>query len=101
MAYLMKLEELRHKYRNSILALAREHHIENVRVFGSVAAGLETKNSDIDLLVSLGKDADLLDLGGFYYDVQNLLQGQKIDIVPDDSIHWYIKDNVLGAAMPL
>ncbi len=97
----MKLKDLRSKYRDSILALANEHHIENVRVFGSVATGHATINSDIDLLVSLGKDADLLDLGGFYYDVQNLLKDQKIDVVPDDSIHWYIKDRVLGEATPL
>ena len=97
----MKLKELRQKYRDSILALANQHHIENVRIFGSVANGTATKNSDIDLLVSLGKEADLLDLGGFYFDVQKLLKDRKVDIVPEDSIHWYIKDQVLGEALPL
>jgi len=97
----MHLKELRQHYRDSILALANEHHIENVRVFGSVATGKATKKSDIDLLVSLGKDADLLDLGGFYIDVQDLLKNQKVDVVPDDSLHWYIKEGFLDEATPL
>jgi predicted nucleotidyltransferase len=97
----MNLQDLRGKYRDYILALANRYHIENVRVFGSVATGHATISSDIDLLVSLGRDADLLDLGGFYYDVQNLLKDHKVDIVPDDSIHWYVKDRILGEATPL
>jgi uncharacterized protein len=97
----MKLKELRQKYRDPILALASQHHIENVRVFGSIAKGTATKSSDIDLLVSLGKEADLLALGGLYFDVQKLLKDWKVDIVPEDSIHWYIKDRVLGEALPL
>jgi predicted nucleotidyltransferase len=43
----------------------------------------------------------LLNLGGFQYDLSHLLEGHKIDIVPEDSIHWYIKDRVLKEARPL
>ena len=82
----MDITELRNKYGADIHALANEYHIENVRVFGSVATGHATKDSDIDLLVSFGKNADLLDLGGFYYDVQNLLGSHKIDVVPEHSL---------------
>lgn len=97
----MELNTLREQYREAILALAKEHHIENVRIFGSIATGMASKDSDIDFLVSLGKEADLMDLGGFYYDMQHLLKDQKVDIVPEDSIHWYIKDRILGEALPL
>lgn len=81
--------------------IARRYNIENVRVFGSVSKGAATDSSDIDFLVSLGKDADLFDLGGFQYDMSSLLGGHKVDIVPDDSIHWYIKDQILQEARPL
>lgn len=97
----MTLDELRKTYRDSILKLAKTHHIENVRVFGSVASGTATAKSDIDFLVDLGKKADLFDLGGFYYDMSNLFEGQKIDVVPESSVHWYIKDQVVNEAKPL
>lgn len=97
----MKLEYLRLKYRDSILTLATKYNIENVRVFGSVANGNSTENSDVDFLVSLGKSANLLDLGGFYYDVQDLMKDQKVDVVPDDNLHWYIRDRILKEAIPL
>ncbi len=89
------------KYKKSILKIAAQHHVENVRLFGSVATGQANENSDIDFLVSLGANADLLNLGGFQYDLSHLLEGHKIDIVPEDSIHWYIKDRVLKEARPL
>lgn len=49
------------RHRNAILAIAREHHVSNVRVFGSVARGQESLGSDIDLLVDMDPDGSLLD----------------------------------------
>jgi len=97
----MQLEELQGKYRKSIFDLAKKYHVENIRVFGSVARGDATSDSDVDLLVSLGKDADLLDLGGFNYDLAHLLGVKKVGTVQENSIHWYIKDQVLKEAKPL
>lgn len=37
--------------RDEVLALARQHGVYNVRVFGSVARGEATPDSDVDLLV--------------------------------------------------
>ena len=47
----MRIEELK-IYRDRILAIANQHHAPNIRVFGSVARGEATKDSDVDFLTS-------------------------------------------------
>jgi uncharacterized protein len=84
----MHLEELRTKYKPAILAIAAKHHVDNIRVFGSVVHGTAGLNSDIDFLVHLKDGASLFELGGLYYDLQELL-GCPIDVVPDDSEIYY------------
>ena len=41
------------RFRGQLQEAARRHGVRNIRVFGSVARGDETANSDIDLLVEL------------------------------------------------
>ena len=84
----MRLDELRTKYKTAILAIAEKNHIDNIRVFGSVVHGTASSKSDIDFLVHLKPGADLMDLGGLYYELEELL-GCKIDVVPDDSEIFY------------
>ncbi len=86
--------------RKDILAVAREHGIVNVRVFGSVARGSETLQSDIDFLVDLEEGRTLLDLGGALVKLQELL-GRKVDIVTERGLHWYLRDKILKEARPL
>lgn len=97
----MNLEELR-QYKPQIQELARKYLIDpdSIRVFGSVARGEETENSDIDLLVRTMPGCGLLKLGGFYVVLEDLLK-QKIDIVNEQNISPYIRSSVLGSAKPL
>lgn len=97
----MLLSEFREKYKKDILHLSSKHHIKKVKIFGSLAKGCATPKSDIDLLVTLDKQADLMDLGGFYHDVSQLIPQHKIDIVTENSIHWYIRNDVLNEAQVL
>ena len=93
----MQLEELRTKYKPAILAIAERHHAENIRVFGSVLYGTAKEDSDIDFLVHLKPGADLMDLGGLFYELEELL-GCKVDVVPDDAEIYYpsiLKEAVL------
>jgi len=48
--------------RGRVLDVIARHKAGNVRVFGSVARGADTQESDIDLLVTFEPDADLFDL---------------------------------------
>lgn len=75
------LELLRQK-RERILSLAARHGAFNVRVFGSVARGDATPESDIDLLVNFRDGASLYDLSGLRLDLIELL-GWQVDITED------------------
>jgi predicted nucleotidyltransferase len=86
--------------KKEILAVAHAHGLINVRVFGSVARGEDTPKSDIDFLVDLEKGRTLLDLGGAFVKLQELL-GRKVDIVTERGLHWYLREKILKEARPL
>ena len=63
------------------MALLARHRATRIRVFGSVARGEDTFDSDIDLLVDLDKDASLFDVGGLLEDLEELLAPHRVDVV--------------------
>lgn len=71
-----------------------------MRVFGSTARGEETPESDIDLLVKLEPGHSLLDLGGFLYEIQELL-GVPVDVVTEKGLRARIKNSVIKEAKPI
>lgn len=93
------LDSLREK-REAILRIAAEHGARNVRVFGSVARGDATSQSDIDFLVEMPKGRSLWDLIGFWQDVEDLL-GVEVDVVTDGGISPYLEEKILAEAVPL
>lgn len=86
--------------KKEILAVAHAHGLINVRVFGSVVRGEDNPQSDIDFLVDLEKGRTLLDLGGAFVKLQELL-GRKVDIVTERGLHWYLREKILKEARPL
>lgn len=86
--------------RESILQAACCHGAQRVRVFGSVAHGTADEHSDIDFLVELAPGRSLLDLGGFLYEVRQLL-GMEVDVVTEKSMRKRIRDQVLAEAVDL
>src|ERR1700684_304162 len=69
----MTLEELRSKYRERVLDLARKRGAHNVRVFGSMARGEQRPGSDVDFLVDFEPGRSLLDLTGLWIDLEGAL----------------------------
>lgn len=57
------------------------HRATRIRVFGSVARGEDTFDSDIDLLVDFDEDASLFDMGGLMEDLEELLAPHRVDLV--------------------
>ncbi len=96
----MKIEELVQEKRKEILELAAKHGACNVRIFGSVARGEATPESDIDFLIDLGDKLSPWFPVGLIDDLENLL-GRKVDVVTEKSIHHFIRDRVLNEAKPL
>lgn len=97
----MNLKELR-KFKPQIQALAREYKIDpdSIRVFGSVARGDAGEDSDVDLLVRTLPGCGLFRLGGFYVNVEKLLN-RKVDVVSEGGLSPYIGPYILKSAEPL
>jgi hypothetical protein len=96
----VNLDELRANYRETMLRLAAEHGARNLRIFGSVARGAATPDSDIDVLVELEPGRSLLDLGGLLMDLQQAL-GRPVDVVTLQGLRPRIRERVLEEAVPL
>lgn len=94
------LRDLLKERREDILRLAARYGACNVCVFGSVARGEEGPQSDIDILVDFEPGRSLLDHAGLLVGLRELL-GYRLDVVPADSLHWYIRESVLQQAQPL
>lgn len=70
-----------------------------MRIFGSVARGTATKDSDIDLVVDISSDMGLLGLMKLEGDIQELL-GVKVDLIPSEGLKSHMKQEVLNEAIP-
>lgn len=88
------------RYRAEILNLAVRHGVRNVRVFGSLARGEGREGSDLDLLVTLGEGRSLLDLVGLKQDLEDLIH-RPVDVVTEQSLSPYLREQVLSEAIPL
>lgn len=65
--------------------IAHKYGILRVYLFGSRARGTAGPGSDYDLCVLLGKDASLLDMGGFLMDCRDEL-GHDVDVVSETAV---------------
>ncbi|WP_170151942.1 nucleotidyltransferase family protein [Subtercola boreus] len=73
------------RHRVELLDVARAHDARHLRVFGSVAAGLDTEASDLDLLVSLPRSAGMLAVASLGDDLAEVL-GAPVDIVAEHMV---------------
>ena len=96
----MSLYELLNTKKDAIAQLAREYGASNIRVFGSVARGDETPESDIDLLVDMDLDRSVFSQITPNSTIEALL-GRKVDLVTERSIYWLIRRRILKEAIPL
>ncbi len=94
------LENLLLPKRQDILNVAHAHGARNVRVFGSVARGTDSPNSDIDLLVEMAAERGLIERVALKQDLEDLL-GRSIDLVTDRTLSLYLRETILSEAKPL
>jgi uncharacterized protein len=86
--------------RNEILRLASLHGAGNVRLFGSAARGEDGPDSDIDLLVDVTGPTTPWFPGSLTADLEQLL-GKRVQVVIHRSLSPFIREAVLGEAIPL
>jgi predicted nucleotidyltransferase len=87
-------------HRSALLEAAERRHARDIRVFGSVARGEDSFDSDVDLLVTVQRDAKPLDLIALACDVEDLL-GVRVDVGTLQSLRPDLRDEVLAEAVEL
>lgn len=88
------------RHRRAVLELAARRGARNARVFGSVARGEDTEDSDIDLLVDLDNGVGVVSLAGLRRELSELLR-VDVDVVPATTLKPGIRDSVLAEALAL
>ncbi len=96
----MGIEELLMPYREEIIRIAGQYGAYNIKVFGSVARGEATVDSDVDFLVEIEPQRTLLDQIGLMQSLEKLLQ-RKVDLAEPGNLHASIQQRVLQEAVQL
>ncbi|MDR2428770.1 MAG: nucleotidyltransferase family protein [Candidatus Margulisbacteria bacterium] len=79
--------------KSRIASVADKYGIGRAFLFGSYARGEATPQSDIDICIEKGQLRTLLELSGFYQDLEKTLQ-RKVDVVTMDGLDNNFKDEI-------
>jgi len=88
------------KLRSEVERLMRRRGVVRAGVFGSVARGEDTPESDVDFLVEFEEGRTLLDLSGLRLDLIDLLE-RDVDVATAASLHPRLRDQILAEVVPL
>ena len=77
-----------------VIPILERHNALRARLFGSLVAGEERPDSDVDILVKLKDDVSLLDYIGIKLEVEDAL-GRKVDLVEYGTLKPLLKDKIL------
>lgn len=86
--------------RDEILRIAARHGAANICLFGSVARGEDTPDSDVDLLIDVTGVTSPWFPGSMVADLEQLL-GRRVQVVIRRSLSPLIRESVLVEAVPL
>lgn len=87
----MNIKEIK----DAIIPILVRHHIKRAGIFGSMAKGEVTPESDIDILVELGEQISLLEFVGIKYELEDLL-GKKVDLVEYQAVKPKLKNQIMS-----
>lgn len=87
-------------HRDEIRRVVEAYRACNVRVFGSVAHGHDTDESDLDLLIDPTPDTTLFDIGAIRFELRKLL-GVPVDVLTPNALPDKFRDAVLAEAVPV
>jgi uncharacterized protein len=97
----MSLRNWLHQHKDSIEAMATLHGARRIRLFGSVALGQETNESDIDFLVDFPSGYNFFTQRLALVDCLVALTGRRIDLLPEHELNHHIKASILESAVEL
>jgi uncharacterized protein len=96
----MKPSEALKNHRTDIISVVESHHACNPRVFGSVIHGLDTDQSDLDILVDPTSETTLFDIGAIQHKLNKLLQ-IRVDVLTPNALPDKFRAAVLLEARPV
>ncbi len=79
---------------SKLIEICRQNDVVKVGVFGSMARGEATEQSDIDLIVEFSKRKGLLALVALERRISAAL-GRKVDLLTEAALSPYLRDRVL------
>ena len=80
---------------NQLIDICRRNDVAMIGVFGSLARGEATEQSDVDLLVKFGIRKSLLALVRLERELTTAL-GKEVDLLTEAAISPYLRHNILG-----
>ena len=83
------------KFKKQLNEICRQNGIAMLAVFGSVARGEDTPESDVDLLIKLKKPVGLIEFIRLEDKFVEVF-GRKVDLAIEESLHPLIRQNVLS-----
>lgn len=89
-----------HAHRDAIRRIVEGHRARNPRVFGAVAQGSDTEDSDLDILVDPTQETTLFDIGAIRHELLQLL-GVPVDVLTPNALPEKFRDTVLAEAVVL
>jgi predicted nucleotidyltransferase len=90
------IEEIKDK----ILPILKKYGVKRAGIFGSVARGESTEESDIDILVEIEGRMSLLDFAGLKLELEEIL-GRKVDLGEYSEIKPLIREEILKEVVPI
>jgi uncharacterized protein len=87
-------------HRDELRELVSRYDVRRPRVFGSVLAGTDTDDSDLDLLVDRGEATTLFTLAGLEHEARKLLR-VPVSVLTPGFLPLKFRDQVLREAQPL
>ena len=85
-------------HRDAIRRIVERHRASNARVFGSVAQGCDTEDSDLDLLIDPSSETTLFDIGAIRQELLELL-GVPVDVLTPKALPEHFRAAVLAEAI--
>ena len=86
--------------RSKLLRSAAHHGVSNIRVFGSVARGEDSADSDVDLLVDVPPGMGLLGLARLQRELEDILEA-PVDLVPAEDLKPAVRADANPDLIPL
>ena len=87
-------------YRQLILPILKRYLITRAAIFGSLAKGKNSKNSDIDLLIETGSGFTLFNMLKLEEEISEIIK-RKVDLVEYSAIKPSIRKEVLLSAITI